>query len=264
MQALSAMSDAGASADPAASLALFAPIGRFFVGYLLITLAVTALAAGAIYRGVLRPQDHGFLGLGFGADEARLLGLGVTLVLLSFLVGLVLIIVISVVVVILGAAAGMAKGGVGASLLIAFAIYMAMAILAIWLGVRLSLAGPATVANRRLTIFSSWSLTRGHFWGLFGCYLLSWVLAVLVAFIMAVVALIVASLVTGTPFLATAGELIKPKPGEMLDLYSPVRIAYTVVSSLFGGLLTMVMTAPAAEAYRQIVGPGTSQAETFS
>ena len=58
---------------------------------------------------------------------------------------------------------------------------------AVFVVVRLSLAPVATFAERRLVVFESWSLTRGHFWQLFAAYALAvacivtiWVLVVFV------------------------------------------------------------------------------------
>ena len=49
---------------------------------------------------------------------------------------------------------------------------------AIYVGVRLSLAGPATCAEGRLVVFESWTMTHGHFWRLLGAYVLAIFLAV--------------------------------------------------------------------------------------
>jgi len=41
-------------------------------------------------------------------------------------------------------------------------------VFAIWVGVRLSLAPPATVASREVFLFETWPITRGSFWRLLG------------------------------------------------------------------------------------------------
>lgn len=267
MQAATALNGAGPSPDPSQVMAMFGPMVNFFLGLSLMGCILTAIQAAAIYRGVLRPDDHGFLGLSLGADEFRLFGLGLIVVLLAFLGYVLSVIVLAIVLGIVGVGAAMSNGGggaMGASFFVMGVAILGVAAGFIAVGVKLSFAGPATLASKRLTVFGSWSMTRGHFWSLVGCYLLSYFLALLVGFIMFVIALIVASLTTGTPFAAAAGEFFQAGKGAPVELFSPVRIVYTLVAGLFGGLLNMVVMAPAAEAYRQICLPGASQAETFA
>lgn len=251
------------SPDPQAALGLLGPFLRFAAGCAVIACVVSAIQGAAVYRGVLRPQEPGMLGLGFGADEMRLLLLAVLLVLLGTLIFIGVLIVFSIVLGVAGGAAMAAGAGVGPTLALVALLYAALGVLAMWLGTRMSFAGPHTFATRKVDLFASWRLTRENFWGLLGCYVLTVFLAMLIGFIMFVVALIVSSAVTGTPFMQALGEFAGRRGGAPIDLYSPVRVIYTLVSSLFGGLLTMVMTAPAAEAYRQIC-QGSAQAEAFN
>lgn len=267
LQAATALNAAGPSADPDQALALLGPMFKFFIGLSLLSCLITAIQAGAVYRGVLRPEEHGFLGLSLGGDEARLFGLGLIMVGLAFAGYIAAIIVLAIVFGILGAGAAMSGGAGGMTGgLVLVASVAGLGILAAFIaaGVKLSFAGPATFATRRLTVFGSWSMTRGNFWSLVGCYFLSYFLAMLIVFIMFVVALIVASAVTGVPFTTAAGEFFRSGRGAPVELFSPVRVVYTLVSGLFGGLLTMVVMAPAAEVYRQACQPGDAQADTFN
>ncbi len=264
MQAVAAVGS-GASADPQAALGLLGPMFRFFLGCAVIGCIGSAIQAGAVYRGVLRPKDHGFLGLAFGGDELRLMGLAIIIVLLASVAFFVLMIVVGILIAIVGAAAGAGGGGgVGPALLMVALAYALIGVASMWLGTKMSFAGPDTFSRRQLSVFRSWGLTKDRFWGLLGCYFLAFFLALLIGFIMFVVALTVASVTTGTPFMTALGEFAGSKPGAVMDLYTPVRVIYTLVAALFGGLLNMVMTAPAAEAYRQICQPGEAQADTFS
>jgi hypothetical protein len=266
MQAANALNAAGPSPDPSVAMSVLGPLFKFLIGVSLMGCLVTAIQAGAVYRGVLRPDEHGFMGLAFGADELRLAGLGLIIVLLAFLGYIVAVVLLAIVIGIVGAGAAMSGGGGAAGPAAFVMVVAALGVLAAFIavGVKLSFAGPASLASRRLTVFGSWSMTRGHFWTLIGCYVLAFFLALLVGFIMFVVALIAASLTTGTPFAAAAGEFFRAGRGAPIELFSPVRVVYTLVAGLFGGLLNMVVMAPAAEAYRQICMPGTSQAETFA
>jgi hypothetical protein len=252
-----AMAEFSASANPeAAVFGVMGPVFRFLIGLTLIGCFASAFSASAVYRGVLRPQEHGVLGLALGGDELRLLGLAFAVVLLAAALMFALIVALSLVLAVLGLA--------GSPFMISLVIDTALAGAGVWLGTRLSFAGPETFARRRISLFGSWALTRGHFPALLGCYALTLFLGVLVFFITFVIAITIASLVTGTPFPQALGEFFAARPGAAIDLWSPVRVAYTLVASLFGGLLTMVTTAPAAEAYRQMHGGDQSQAEAFS
>lgn len=239
--------------DPREAVEHLAPLFRFALGSVAIICLVSALQSGAVYRGVLRPADRGVLGVAVGADEFRLLALAVALVLLGMLVLIALMIALSIVLTV----SGLSRSPQLMELITDSLVFG----MAVWLGTRMSFAGPATFARRRITVFGSWGLTRGHFASLLGCYVLTVFLAMLVGFIGFVVGIVVASLATGTPFTTALGEFFGG-PGAMVDLFTPVRIVYSIINALFGGLLTMVLTAPAAEAYRQLHGGG--EAEAFS
>jgi hypothetical protein len=264
MRAANAINAAGPSADPAQAMAMLGPMFTFLIGVSLMGCFITAIQAAAIYRGVLRPQEHGFLGLALGGDEARLFGLGLIIVGLALAAYTAAIIIFAIVFGILGAVVAASGAGTGATIGLVTIAALAFCAAALWLGVKMSLAGPATFARRQLTVFGSWSLTKGQFWNLLGCYFLAYILAMLIGFIMFVVALIVASTATGVPFTTAAGEFFQQRRGVPMDLFSPVRVIYTLVAGLFGGLLSMVVMAPAAEAYRQLHQSGSAEADTFS
>lgn len=240
--------------DPEEVVAYLPPLVRMMFGILGLVCVMSALQSAAVFRGVLRPRESGVLGLSLGPDEARLLVVAVIMVAMGLVVLFATTLVLALVLSILRLTRYPALTET-----ITDGVILAMAV---WLTTRMSLAGPATFAQRRITIFASWGLTRGRFAKLLGCYVLALFLALLVGFIAFVVGVIVASLATGTPFTNALAEFFSRQPGVAVNLFSPVRLVYAVINALFGGLVTMVVTAPAAEAYRQIHGG--SQEDAFN
>ena len=162
--------DAGASVVMAAMqssggwfLLLF---GLSVIGYVIVSTA--------LLRAVLDPSRERFGFVGLGLDEARQLGLMVLIFVCTLVYAFACQLVSGVVVAAGGALPpalrALLKAAVLATLFLAF-LYPA---------VRLSLAPSMTFADRRISLFRSWALTAGQFWGLFGAYVLATVLAVLV------------------------------------------------------------------------------------
>lgn len=165
----------------AANAYFYAVIASLSPAVILTTLVLTVLAACIADGGLLRiALDHGKPGPGglqWGRVESRLLGLTLLCILLFSTVSLLLLIVL--VMVSIGVSlpakapassdvgAWMASiGPVGAAV---FCLAMAAAIgVLVWLGVRLSLAQPATVARERIQLLSSITLTRESFPTLLG------------------------------------------------------------------------------------------------
>jgi hypothetical protein len=139
------------------------------------------IAQGALYR-LAFANVHGGdpefrlgpLGLQWGKPEMRLLGAHLLLMFLFFL-GLLFWIVILIV----SLGAGMFVRGTAAAplsptpqqasqMLLAF---VPLILPAVFVYVRICLYGAATVAERKVSVFSTWRLTRGNFWPILGAVL---------------------------------------------------------------------------------------------
>jgi hypothetical protein len=213
---------------------------------LIFGLIVMSVMGAAIYRLIFRHADERFAYLRVGMDELRLMVVMVMLFVItlgvSFLVSM---------------ATGMALLIVsffGTNLALAL-VSPASLIDLIVVGaimVRFSLAPVATVAERRVSIMESWSLTRGHFWPLLGAYALAF-------FCFLVVGLLVAlffSALGGAIMLLTGGhppsmrELLKPQNASLKNLLTEGIIISTVFSSLLGTIWNVILASPGAVAYR--------------
>ena len=213
-----------------------------------LLLAAAAVFSCAVYRAVLRPEDKRFCRLRLGSDELRMALLFVLLGVACLLGSIVLIVVAGVAV----AALGLLVGGAPAMAAIMFmAVYLALLWASVWLGVRLSLAGPMTFAQRRLRVRTAWKLTRGRFWPLLGCNLLT-LAFVLILSLVSVSIYALAGLATGGSISAVTTSMLKPDLGSMQSYLTPARVINQLVGALVGAVIYAVYFAPAAAAYGAI------------
>ncbi len=225
------------------ALILSAPVLIFF-------LAMLSITAAAVYRLIFRHDDARFGYLRLGADELRLMGLAV----IGFGITVGLVVGVSMVIGIALALVTIAAPAVAETLRWPAAL-LSLAIVGAVL-VRLSLAPIATFAERRITVFESWNLTRGHFWPLLGAYSLA--LACIV--VIGVLILVVFTGIAGVAVLATGGKLedlrtiFAPDQSSLRSYLSVGLIAYMIVSSIFSALWYAVIAAPGAVAYQQLHG----------
>lgn len=208
-----------------------------------VSWAVSAIVMAAATRMVLNPEEPSKPYLRFGADEWRMF-------LLSLVYGLIYI---GGVVLVIGGGAVLWRVGWWAGLL--FGLFASCAL--IWVSVRLSFAGPLTIAMRRFHLFGSWPLTRGRFWPVFGAYILAWLFLVVASIAAGMV-----GQVAGLGAFAAIGLDGGSDPGPVgitfavigLTIYLAAQIIYTVVQ-------TVVLAATPAAIYREV--GGSWQAEVF-
>ncbi|WP_332640531.1 hypothetical protein [Brevundimonas sp.] len=211
-----------------------------------VSLVVGAMLGAAVARGVLNPSRDRFGYLRLGMDEVRVL-------VVTFVLGVIMTFVAVVAFVALGVLIGGAKaaGGGGAAAIAGVVGVLALICLFIWLGVRLSLAVPITVAEKRFAFFDSFNLTKGRFWPLLG-------MAVL-AFVMVMVVQLLSSIVTMPIAFASGMESWSFGSGQdaedvraALDVTNPWVIAHAVAEAIVSALTVGILYAPFAAAYRDI------------
>jgi hypothetical protein len=161
----------GGEAGPPNPLAMMGVVYLFDFGILFLLMVL--MAAGL--RAVLRPEESGFAFIRLGMDELRLFGL-----MLIFLVGfMVLSIAFAILFAIVLGATGAMSGGYAPAEgspfgRISWAVYALMLgfyALLFWLQVRLSPTIALTMIRQKIIIGEAWRLSRGHFWTMFGGFL---------------------------------------------------------------------------------------------
>jgi hypothetical protein len=137
---------------------------------LLCGLAAVAIVYTAIFRAVLRPEQSSSFSLRFGMDEFRVAGVAAVLYIFMIVAIVALVLVGAIIGVAAAAASGGAPSAVGILVIVLLALAAVIAL--IYLGGRLAMALPMTVAQGKFRLFEAWTLTRGYGWKLVGVFLL--------------------------------------------------------------------------------------------
>jgi hypothetical protein len=230
---------------------LFQMMGLLFAVLLPVSLIASAMIYAAVARAVLRPGGSAFGYLRLGMDEVRVLVVSVVL----FLVFMALIFVLSG---LIGVAVGMTVAAEAPALWLLVVVLVLGAIaLFVWLSVRLSLAIPITMAERRIAIFDSFGFTKGRFWPLLGMALLAWFLSMVVGLLCKLV-LMPLELATGGGMRALEG-LEDESLQVILQAAWPAIAAWILINAVMSALQVAVVYAPFSAAYRDIKGAAASE-----
>lgn len=227
----------------------FAPIfqmmGLLFAVMLPLSLIAGAMINAAVSRSVLRPSESAFGYLRLGMDEVRVL-------VVSIVLAIVFMVATFVVSGIVGAVIGMAAAAEAPALWLVVVLLVCAGIaLFVWLAVRLSLAIPITLAERRIAIFDSFAVTKGRFWPLLGMALLAFVMSMVVGLLGGLVAMPI-QLATGG--LAGLSEFEGESLPVLLQSAWPAIAAWVVINAIMSALQVAVVYAPFSAAYRDIKG----------
>jgi hypothetical protein len=221
----------GAAGSREAAGTIGGAIGALVLG--LGAFAIEVMIVAALFRATLRDDPPGFLHLRLGPDELR-----VGAVWLVMLAGAVAVLVIGGQAVLAAAAAGGGWAG--------FAVALLVAAVLIWLALRLSLAAPVAVAERRLGFAQSWRLTRGRMVPLLGMSALAACLIAMVAIVSWLLLVLLIGAVTG---FEEIGLLSLSDP----DAYAQRPALYMsqlAAQFLFAPVLWVLSQAPLVAAYR--------------
>lgn len=227
--------------------------GLVFSILLPVSLLSSAVMSAAIARSVLYPTQKALGYLRFGADELRVLavsvGLGIIFIVLMGLIwGMTF-------------ALGAAAVNTPVLWLIVVVFFLVAWAAFIWLLVRLSLAVPMTLAEKRIVLFDSFRLTKRHFWPLIGMAIIAGVMSFVVSMLGSLVLMPIQLMSGGMERLATVEGL---NLVGMLQQAWPAILSYVVVNAIISALQVAVIYAPFSAAYRDIAGrTGPGLAETF-
>ncbi|HEY8617388.1 hypothetical protein [Phenylobacterium sp.] len=199
----------------------------------LAMLALPVVIVAALFRMLLRDDPPGLFHLRLGRDELRL-----GAVWLGTLGILLIVSATAFAVTGLSARAGGPMFGIPAVLV--------LLALQIWIALRLSLAGPITVAERKIGFAASWRLTRGHAWSLLGMAVLAGCFLAMILILAWLLLAIVSGAVSGWDdlglLLRADAEAMQERPGFY--------IAQLVIDFLFAPVLWVISQTPLVAAYR--------------
>jgi hypothetical protein len=246
--ALMAAQALGPKPDPAESMALFRQLGPVYLLMFVIGYAFYAVVLGAMNRAVLRPDDDRAAYLRVGRDEVRQL----LLLLIATVVGAGLYLGLVLLVAMVAVGGGLAIHNTGATALLTLVAAIAAACGLVFFWVRLSLASALTFDTGRVNLFGSWALTRGRFWKLFGCYLISFVLYVVLGLLALIILVAIAMIVAGSNGMT---ELFRPDMSSPAAYFTPFRLVQIVVGAVASALFWPIALMPAPEVYRELAGP---------
>ena len=244
---------AGAPATPDAAQALMAKAqaaGPALLAFVAVSAVLNVLLYTAVLRAVLQPAQASIAYLRVGLDELRQLGL----LLLIFVVWVLYSTAVSSAAALLTALAGQAPAAIGG--LMKAVIWVAAVIAAIYPVVRLSLGPAMTFADGRISLFRSWTMTRGQFWGLFGAYVLAAVLGLLVGLL----AMLVLGALAQVIGLASHGAFdftsvaTHKGPMTLALLFSPASVVFMAIFAACYTLGFTVFSAVAPSAFRHLSG----------
>ncbi len=220
---------------------------------LLTSLAVRAILTAAVFRAVLEPGDSRWFYLRLGARELWLALMIVVFGVLSFVVMIPMSAVLVPLLMILSI-------GTDGNLLAVVPVMLAAVLIALamlgWLFVRFSMALPMTFAEQRFRLFESWAMTQGQTWRLIGVGLL--LIGIVLALELGLLALLVAAslafLGQGGLDEAAASAFFAQDASIWMAELAPWAVGMALVGALLGAVVTTILAAPWAEAYRQLSG----------
>ncbi|MDO9335607.1 MAG: hypothetical protein Q7T61_04350 [Caulobacter sp.] len=216
-------------------------------------LLAQGLVTGAIIRAVLHPEDKRWFFMRLGMGEVMLVAVSLVFTILYVLAILVAAIVVAIVG--FAVAAASREAGIGIAILLGIAAFGVL----IWGSLRFSLAFAMSHDKKQFLLFESWNKTRGHAGSLFGMGLLSLVVGGLISMVVAGVMLAIGAFaVLGNGGFEALQALDASK--DFSAFFTPERtqaliafgILYLIVASAINGYVGTILTAPWAEAYRQL------------
>jgi hypothetical protein len=253
MAILQAGVDATLNGESAQSVQLNAALQSLLVG--LVGLAISTILYAAVQRAILRPDEGGPGWLRLGMDEVRLF----LLLLLCLLVFLVSALVVG-----LFLSAVLAAAGTVTATLV---IYVVLGIAGAFFGTKVSLIFPLTLQRSAFAIGEGTSLSRGHFWTLFGAYFLVFLIMLAIG---------VANLaVTQPEYLSAIFQhgfgSIEEQQASLLEyqrlmtgtIDAPLIIGW-VLTAVSGAISCALLGGAAATAVQQLTTDESGLSETFS
>ncbi|MCA3718528.1 MAG: hypothetical protein IM674_09775 [Brevundimonas sp.] len=209
-------------------------------------LIVGAVLSAGVARGVLFPADKAFGYLRLGADELRVM---VVNIILGIVIGIGSFLLFTAV--IFGATL-VGQSNQGAGVLTGVLLGLAAIVLLCWISIRLSLAVPITVAEKRIAPCASFAVTKGKALPILGMAVIAGIMSFLVSLLGSIVSLPVVMMTGGgLDQLATMDGL---STMQIVQAAGVGLLVWGVLNAIVSALQLAVLYAPFAAAYRDIKG----------
>lgn len=223
--------------------------GSMMAWMLPVSLLFGAVLSAAVARAVLEPGKTAFGYLRLGGDELRVLAVSL---ILGVVFGVGSAVVFGVIMSLFGY---IQAAGLGALAILPILLFLAAIGGLIWAAVRLSLAIPITMAEKRIAPFASWGMTKGVFWPLLGMALLAGVLSILVSFLGGLVAAPVTMLAGAQVDWTT---VLEGGFAEIIRAAWLPALIWVLINSLLSALQLAILYAPFSRAYLALRGGAVS------
>ncbi|NBW08500.1 MAG: hypothetical protein EBR82_10775 [Caulobacteraceae bacterium] len=210
-----------------------------------VSLIMGAVLSAAVARAVVRPSESAFGYLRLGMDELRVLVVSLVLGIAVYAVWIFGVIVT----VALGVLAY--TSGQPALWIAVVLAGIAAVVATVWLTLRLCLAVPIVVHERRWAFADSFALTKGRVLPLLGMAIIAGVMFILVNLLGTIIAMPV-QLITAAGFNPAAFE--GQSVVAILQAAWPAILGWIVIQSILAALQIAVLYAPFSAAYRDIKG----------
>jgi hypothetical protein len=209
-------------------------------------LVVGAVLNAGVARGVLFPSQRAFGYLRLGADELRVMAVSLVLGIVLGVGSFVLFMAVALI------AGLVSQGEPGVAVLVGVILGFGAGALLCWVAIRLSLAVPITVAEKRIAPFASFALTKGQVLPILGMAVIAFIMSMLVSLLGSIISLPVVMLTGGG--LAQLATMEGLSTTQIIQAAGPALLAWGVVQAIVSALQIAVLYAPFSAAYRDIKG----------
>lgn len=250
MAAASDLESMGPGATPEDLEPMMMAYGAILPLVLPLGILIGAVLNAAIARSVLEPGKSAFGYLRIGMDEVRVAVVSLVLAIVTWLAAVVSFGVAG------GIAGFLSAADVPGAPLIMVLLFLAALAFLIWLSVRLALAIPITVAEKKFAFFDSFKVTAGRVWGLIGMAIIAFVMTMVVGIL---------TMIIFFPITMGMGATVDWESLEgmnavgIMQAVGPIVFVMIVLQAISSALSAAVMYAPFAGAYRDLKGGTTPE-----